>query len=347
MGTFIMKKRSPRKVITDVRRQAKVSMISNPFPRKNSQFSKPLSVGFLALVLSLASLPNSSAQELSPGNSLPFMPIPAGTQTIAAPNLSFVDINSGRFGKLEIDMLDGQFCDGACENIHLTAREMDFNLGELKSLDIEAKGAHLRDFIIDKLTLSTQGALNFDTRLLLNHKTLQFNSPAQAQVTAIISQDSLNKFLKAPNTLDRLSYSVTQKNGVLASILGSAAGGPAGLIVEAANINLQKGNKVNVTAGGKVGVGQLSIPLNAQLESQLYLENGWVFMKDTKLMTAGQEISPQLSEILVKKINSLSNIGSRSDDIQFSFTDLKVIPGRQLVVSGTAQVNRLRFGRQS
>jgi len=64
------------------------------------------------------------------------------------------------------------------------------------------------------------------------------------------------------------------------------------------------------------------------------------------VMTAGQELSPQLSEMLVKKVNGLSNLGTRSDDIHFSFTDLKVIAGKQLVVSGTAQINRLRFGRQ-
>jgi hypothetical protein len=258
--------------------------------------------------------------------------------------LSFVDINSGRFGKLDIDLQDGQFLSGAADNLHLVARNMDLNVGELKSLDIEVKGAHLQDFIVDKLTLNTQGALNFDTGMLLNQKMLQFSSPATAQVTAIISQDSLNKFLKAPTTLDRLSYNVTKKGGMLASLLGSA-GGNFGLSITNANIVLGRANKVNLSADGKVGMAQLAVPVSAQLESQLSLIDGWVQLGDTRLMTAGQEISPQLSEILVKKINGLSNLGTRSDDIHFSFTDLKVVPGRQLIVSGTAQVNRLRFGR--
>jgi len=102
---------------------------------------------------------------------------------------------------------------------------------------------------------------------------------------------------------------------------------------------------VSMTAEGKAGLGQLAVPIAAQLESQLSIQDGWVQLGDTKLMTAGQEISPQLSEILVKKINSLSNLGTKSDDIHFSFTDLKVTSGKQLVVTGTAQVNRLRFGR--
>ena len=287
----------------------------------------------------------SPVQAQMPGQPPSLESLPATQAPIAAPPLSFVDINTGRFGKLEIDMEDGQFMDGAADNIHLTARQMDFGQGELKSLDIEARGAHVRDFIIDKITMSTQGALHFDSGLMLNQKTLQFTQPATAQVTAVISQESLNKFLKAPNTLDRLSYSVTQKGGMLANLLG-AAGANAGLSVQNASLVLGKNNKVNLEADGKIGMGGMSIPLSAQLDSELFLENGWVLLRNTKVMTAGQELSPQLSEMLVKKVNSLSNLGTKSDDIHFSFTDLKVISGKQLVVSGTAQINRLRFGRQ-
>lgn len=264
---------------------------------------------------------------------------------IAAPPLSFVDVNSGRFGKLEIDLDDGQFLDGSADNLHMVARNMDLTQGELKSLDIEIKGAHLQDFIVDKLTMTTQGALAFDTGLLLNQKMLQFTAPAQAQVTAVITQESLNKFLKAPTTLNRLSVTAGKRAAVLSSLLGGGAGN-FGLTIDSADLALGRSNKINLNASGKLGVSQMTVPLSAQLESRLFLQDGWVQVGDTRLMTAGQEISPQLSEILVRKINNLSNLGHKSDDIHFSFTDLKVVPGKQLVVSGTAQVSRLRFGRQ-
>ncbi|CAN5544086.1 hypothetical protein BH11CYA1_BH11CYA1_42530 [soil metagenome] len=298
-------------------------------------------------IASLISLLPAAAQEQVQQMQMPIQ-VPAQMmqqpQALSAPTLSFVDINSGRFSKLEIDMQDGQFLRGACDNLHITARNLDLNLGELKSLDLEVKGGNMEDFIVDKLTLTTQGALKFDTGLLLNQKVLQFTSPATAQVTAIVTQDSLNKYIKAPSTLDKLSYTVTKKGGVLAGLLG-AAGGNFGLTMTGASVALGRNNKVSMTAEGKAGIGQLAVPLAAQLESQLSIQDGWVQLGDTKLMTAGQEISPQLSEMLVKKINGLSNLGTKSDDIHFSFTDLKVTSGKQLVVSGTAQVNRLRFGR--
>lgn len=292
----------------------------------------------------------ATTPQVAPGglpNLIPALPNLLRADTpgaIAAPPLSFVDINSGRFGKLEIDLQDGQFLAGSADNLHLIARNMDLTQGELKSLDIEVKGAHLQDFIVDKMTFSTQGALNFDTGLLFNQKVLQFNNPAQAQVTAIISQESLNKWLKAPTTLDRLSATASKRGGILGSLL-NAAGGNFGLTISNASIVLGKSNSVNINAGGQLGLAQMAVPLSAELESQLFLKDGWVQLGETKLKTAGQEISPQLSDLLVKKINNLSNLGHRSDDIHFAFTDLKVNPGRGLVVTGTAQINRLRFGR--
>jgi len=307
------------------------AVVPQPLPLSNAQPAVPAQEAAPAAMPGAGAYHMPTLQAETPG-------------AIAAPPVSFVDINSGRFGKLEIDLQDGQFLAGAADNLHLIARNMDLNIGELKSLDIEVKGAHLQDFIVDKMTFTTQGALNFDTGLLFNQKMLQFNSPAQAQVTAVISQESLNKFLKAPTTLERLSITATKKGGILANLLG-AAGGGFGLTISNAGIVLGKANHVNISAEGKVGVSQLAMPLSAELESQLFLKDGWVQVGDTKLKTAGQEISPQLSEMLVKKINNLSNLSRRSDDIHFAFTDLKVTPGRGLVVSGTAQISRLRFGR--
>ena len=182
--------------------------------------------------------------------------------------------------------------------------------------------------------------LTFDTGLFINQKMLQFSSPAQAQVSAVISQESLNKFLKAPATLERLSVTASRRGGFLASLIGNG-----GLKIAQAGIVLGKNNTVNINADGQLAVAQMAMPLSAEIESVLEIKDGWVQLGDTKLKTGGQEISPQLSEMFVKKINNLSNMGHKSDDIHFAFTDLKVTPGKGLVVTGTAQINRLRFGR--
>ncbi len=263
---------------------------------------------------------------------------------ILAPPISFVDINSGRFGKLDIDMEDGQFLDGAAKELHITARNLDLNEGVLKSLDINVNGGTFQDFTIDQLSLTTAGDLNFDTGILLNHKILRFTTPAQAQVTATISQDSLNRFINSPRTLDRLSYSATKPGGMLGNLLGSM-GGNVGFSLTQGDIKLTKSNSVNMNLVTRVGLGQVGVPFPVAIKAKLGLNDGWVEMQDTEVSTNGQALSPEIAKLLVNKVNGLSNWGKRSEDIQFSFTDLKVVPGKQFVLKGTAQVKQLRFSR--
>jgi hypothetical protein len=263
---------------------------------------------------------------------------------ILAPPISFVDINSGRFGKLDIDMEDGQFLDSAAKHLHLTARNLDLNEGILKSLDINVQGGTFQDFTIDQLTLSTAGDLNFDTGILLNHKILRFTTPAQAQVSATISQASLNSFINSPQTLQRLSYSATKSGGMLASLLGGM-GGNVGFSLTQGDIKLAKANSVNLNLITRVGIGQVGVPIPVDIKAKLGLKDGWLEMQDTQVSTNGQQLPPEIAKLLVNKVNGLSNWGKRSDDIQFSFTELKVIPGKQFILKGTAEVKQLRFSR--
>jgi hypothetical protein len=263
---------------------------------------------------------------------------------LLAPPLSFVDINSGRFGKLDIDMEDGQFLDGAAKQLHLTARDLDLNEGILKSLDITVNGGTFQDFTIDNLVLTTAGDLNFDTGILLNHKILRFTTPAQAQVTATITQDSLNRFINSPRTLDRLSYTATKSGGMLANILGSI-GGNVGFSLTQGDVKLAKSNSVNMNLQTRVGLGQVGVPIPVAIRAKLGLKDGWLEMQDTEVSTNGQALSPEIAKLIVNKVNGLSNWGKRQDDIQFSFTELKVVPGKQFILKGTAQVRQLRFSR--
>ncbi|HEY9869774.1 MAG TPA: hypothetical protein V6D08_11460 [Candidatus Obscuribacterales bacterium] len=277
-----------------------------------------------------------------PGKVLPAAPAgQAGSAPLIVPPITFVDINSGRFGKLEIDLEDGQFMDGAVDRLRLVAKNMDLRQGSLAALDVEMTGGHLQDFTFDRLSLSTQGTLTFDTGVLFNHRMLQFINPAVAEVMAVVTQESLNRFVNSPNTLNRLSVAAFKQTGILESLLGNANL----LTITGANVALQKNSRVFLTMQTRLGVGEMAIPVPLELNTQMVLRDGWVYLTDTHLTTAGQEISPQLSQLIVDKVNNLSSWGHRSDDIQFNFTSLKVVPGDKFVLQGTAYVRRLRFGR--
>src|SRR5690606_41537800 len=52
---------------------------------------------------------------------------------LVAPAISFVDVNTGRFGKMELDIDDGEFHSGSCKNLHVLARRSEEHTSELQS----------------------------------------------------------------------------------------------------------------------------------------------------------------------------------------------------------------------
>lgn len=267
-------------------------------------------------------------------------------QPVVVPPISFVDVNNGRFGKLEIDLEEGQFLDTAVEKLHLLARNLDIQSGTLKSLSVQIKGGRVRDFLFDKLDMSTPEDLKFDPGIMVNHRILQFTTPAQANVAVTISQESLNKFLSAPNTLERFSTSATKRAGALVS-LANMVGikmNQIGLSVHSANLKLQRHNRFSLALDSKLGVGNLGLDINGVINGDLTLQNGVLAINNPQLITNGHEIPPEIAQILLKRINLIPALSQQSEDIRFNFNELKVSAGKRIELRGIAYVSRLRFG---
>ncbi len=268
------------------------------------------------------------------------------SQPVIVPPISFVDVNSGRFGKLEIELEDAQFLDTAVDRLYLLARNLDVQSGTLKSLNVDVKGGHVRDFIFDKLTMQTASDLKFDSGILLNHRLLQFDSPAQANVSVMISQASLNQYLNAPRTLERFSTSASRRASAvvgLANLVGIKIN-QIGLNIESASVKLARHNQFKLDIVSKLGVGDLALPVNGEITGELALQDGALTISNPHLVTAGQDIPPELSNILLKRINLIPALSQQSEDIRFNFTELKVSAGKQIQLRGMASVSRLRFG---
>lgn len=268
------------------------------------------------------------------------------SQPVVVPPISFVDVNSGHFGKLEIELEDAQFLDTAVDKLHLLAHDLDVQAGTLKSLDVNVKGGHVRDFVFDKLAMETAGDLKFDSGILLNHRLLQFDRPAQANVSVMISQASLNQYLNSPRTLERFSTSASRRASAvigLANMVGIKIN-QIGLNIESANIKLARHNQFKLDIVSKLGVGELALPVNGEVSGELVLQDGSLIISNPHLVTAGQDIPPEISNILLKKINLIPALSQQSEDIRFDFTELKVLAGKQIQLRGVAYINRLRFG---
>ena len=283
----------------------------------------------------------TSGASVPPPMQPPGAPTDNPNPVIVAPS-TMVDLNSARFSKLTIDLQNAQFHDTSIDRGTVTASDMDLTQGSLNALNIDVLGGRFQQFIFDEMILNTAGNLRFDPRALLQEKVLQFTTPARADVSVSVSQDSLNKFLSDPHTLANLSVTVSKRLGALANLFGANVSN-LGVNLKEAHVILNKGNKMLIAVTADLGMGGVGVPLSFEIDAQLGVKDGWVDVSDTHLMTNGQEISPQLSEMLVKKVNGLASWGHKSDDIQFDFTDIKVVPGKQFTVKGTAMLKRLRL----
>lgn len=314
-----------------------------------------LSVSLTVLAVLNLPAPAQTPPSVVPGSieqnqSMPVAPqaAPVGQSVAPAPQpspLSFLDISNGGFGKVDLEIDDAHLQNSAIDKLHIVASNLDMKAGTVKGLNITVTGGHFPMFVFDQLNLNSAADMAFDPVSMKNDKVLQFKTPIEAEVSAVISQQSLNAFLGAPQTLEKLSVTANKKVGMIASLLGANASN-FGITLSNANVTLQKQNRISVTTDANIGMGTSSMPMPLELNAKLGLENGWIAVSDTHLNTNGSEISPTLSEMLVKRVNGLASWGSKSDDIQFSFTDMKVVPGKQFSLKGTAKITRLRFGQQ-
>ncbi|HEY9676499.1 MAG TPA: hypothetical protein V6C76_00755 [Drouetiella sp.] len=325
--------------------------------RNNSNSSKAL--GLCLLTAMFASGANTAARAQMPSNVVPggveqTQVIPNQQQMVLPPQatppmpnpLSFLDIADGSFGKLDLAIDDVHLQGSSIDKMHIIANNLDMKTGTLKGLTINVNGGHFPMFVFDQLVINSLGDMAFDPNQMKNDKVIQFKTPIDAEVSATISQQSLNAYLSNPQTLEKLSVTAGKKIGALASLLGGNASS-FGITLNGANVVLQKNNRVSLTTEANVAMGPgggMALPL--ELTAQLGLENGWIALSDTHLNANGSEISPSLSEMLVKKVNGLAGWGGKSDDIHFSFTDLKVVPNKLFTLKGTAKIARLRFGQQ-
>ncbi len=252
-----------------------------------------------------------------------------------------IDLNSCKCSSLTFDIDSGQFMNANVNKLQVALLNLDTYQGLLGSLELILNGGQFESFFLDQLRMKTESVLSFSTESLLNKRSFDFRNPAIANVSAVISQNSLNRFISSPSTLQLLSNGAQNK---LPSLLGELVGAALQLRVQQASLRLLPENRVQIDALANAAVlgSQNTIPVS--ILAKLALQDGWVSLTDTQILTAGQPIPQELSAALVKRVNGLAQWGNKNDDIQFRFTRLTVVPGDRFELSGQARIKRLRFG---
>lgn len=266
--------------------------------------------------------------------------VPGGAARPVAPN-GFVDLNSGRFGRLDLNIANGRFQDSSVDNLRVSASELDMSRGQLGGLDVQVTGGHFREFTIDQLRIASSGALMFSTEAFLNNRVLEFTQPINANVAVVFTQNSLNQFLSSPASLQMLSSGATNHlGGFLSQIVGSALQ----VKFQSAAVKLMPEDRIQTDVNVLVNLMNVETAVPLSLSTRLLLQDGWISMADTSILTSGQALPPEMSSMIVQRLNKLADWGKNNPDLRFSFNQLKVYPGDRFELGGTAFIKRLRFG---
>ncbi|MBX9572238.1 MAG: hypothetical protein K2X77_25310 [Candidatus Obscuribacterales bacterium] len=267
--------------------------------------------------------------------------VPGGA-TQNPPNApGFVNLNTGRFGKLDFNILGGRFQDSSVDNLHVTASDLDMARGQLGGIDVQVTGGHFREFTIDQLRIVSSGALMFSPEAFLNNRVLEFTQPISANVVVVFTQKSLNQFLSSPASLQMLSSGATNHlGGFLSQIVGSALQ----VKFQSAAVQLMPEDRIQTDVNVLVNLMNVETAVPLSLSTRLLLQEGWISMADTRILTSGQELPPEMSSMIVSRLNKLADWGKNNPDLRFSFNQLKVYPGDRFELGGTAFIQRLRFG---
>lgn len=260
---------------------------------------------------------------------------------ITAPNA--IDLSSAKFGRLQIDLIDAFFLDAQAREIKLSAENMDLAKGTLDSLNLFVDDGQFQDFTVDSTKLWTHGVLNFDPAKLFNERILEFREPASAHARVSVTQASLNKFLNASFILERLSGAAKKRVPILSAMARHDVN--FGFSFSKADLKLEPDNHLRLSMNSRLGMGKLGVPVMLSAQTKLSLDNGWVKLEETHFVSGGQTVPKDLAAKIVKRINDLSRWGAQSDDIQFEFTELTIVPDDHLELEGSATIKRLRFTR--
>ena len=270
-------------------------------------------------------------------------------QQAAAPNMvpaqaggnGFINLNTGRFGKLDFNILGGRFQDSSVDNLRVVASDLDMARGQLGGLDVQVSGGHFKDFTIDQLRIVSSGALMFSPGAFLNNRVLDFTQPISANVAVVFTQKSLNQFLSSPESLQMLSSGATNHlGGFLSQIVGSALQ----VKFQSAAVQLMPENRIQTDVNVLVNLMSVETAVPLSLSTRLLLQDGWISMADTSILTSGKELPPEMASMIVTRLNKIADWGKNNPDLRFSFNQLKVYPGDRLELGGTAFIKRLRFG---
>lgn len=240
-----------------------------------------------------------------------------------------IDLPASSAESIRLDIKQARLAAQSVGRLILDAQGIDFKKGALTSLGAEVQDGNFDNILVDKLTLNTT-AFSFDTLELLNHRRFVLDHAINAAVSMKISEQSLNKFVSNPKTIEKIQKAVSKKTGGMNLISFSNP-----------SLKLMGGNRVKLTLNSTLGN---AVVAPMELNGNLAVKSGKLSFENLQLKSNGTQLPVDISDVFEKKLNEmidLEKLGKNNFVIQ---AEKLSVTGKMLEISGNAALTRLDFG---
>ena len=286
---------------------------------RTSYLSALLSVG----VFSLACFPVANAEQPKAVASSQITPINLGKAKV-------MDLPVSSADKLQIVMTNARFDRESVGQLNLSLNGLNLRDGMLQGMSAKVSNGQFENIPV-KLLEITSGAFSFDTMTFLNQRKFLLDSPVQGNVTLEVTEKDLNKFLKNPETIERLEKAIAKRTG---------------------NIRLVRLTQPELELRGKNDLRmKLTLSLGEAVASQM-VADGHLALKDgnpvfslKQVSSANMPLPVDVAHLIEKEMNKLLNLKKLGKgDVTINANTLDVTK-KLITVKGTATLNKLSFGK--
>lgn len=240
-----------------------------------------------------------------------------------------IDLPASTAESIRLDIKQGRFASQSVGRLVLDAQGIDFKKGSLNSLGAEVSDGNFDNVLVDSLKMNTQ-AFSFDTLELLNHRRFVLDHPVNASVALKISEESFNRIVASPKTLEKLEKAVAKKTGNISLIQFSNP-----------SIKFMDRNRVKFSVNSSLA-NAVGAPM--EFTGKLGVEKGKLSFNGLKMTSNGVQLPVDVSDIVQKKLNELIDLEKLGkSNFVIRAQDLSLNKG-MMEVRGMASLNRLEFG---
>lgn len=253
-------------------------------------------------------------------------------------NTAYSQLKNSKISNLKVELNKADFTESSFDKLFVESNGVDFSNGTATFVGIHSFGFRKDDIIIDEINVTLKN-ISFVTDSLISNQELLLNNPVEASGNIVVTEKAINSILNQPKILENFSNMTETKISKFGIQLN------AGMIsFYQPKASILPNNRLQIEMMASVA-NLLAFPV--KFSCTIALQNSRLTMSSPELITSGVTLPSDISQIINDKLNQLLDMNAKiGDEMNVQITSLEMVPRQKIIVSGTATIKKLNFGKK-